>query len=99
MSATLLIISLISGGAIAFFVRFLVALHNESRGLQIERPTIKRGARMDSTSEYRKPDRQTSAIVRIEHKIGETAGHSGDFSTTARGGDRIFLDLHQRRIL
>ena len=54
---------------------------------------------MDSTSEYRKPYRQTSAIVRIEHQIGETAGHSGDFSTTARGGDRIFLDLHQRRIL
>ena len=96
MSATLLIISLISGGAIAFFVRFLVALHNESRGLQVERSTMKRGARM---SEYRKPGRQTSAIVRIEHQIGETAGHSGDFSTTARGGDRIFLDLHQRRIL
>ena len=77
MSATLLIISLISGGAIAFFVRFLIALHKESRGPQIERPTMK--SRIGRTSEYRIPYRQANAIVRVEYKIEGTRGPQGPF--------------------
>ena len=48
MSATLLILILISGGAIAFFLRFLAALHKESQSLRTHHLNMRGGNRMES---------------------------------------------------
>jgi hypothetical protein len=72
MSATLLILTLISGGAIAFFLRFLAALHTESRSLPTHYVTVRSGGRMESAPEHGGFDRPASAIVRLEYRINDS---------------------------
>jgi hypothetical protein len=79
MSATVLMIILIGGGAIVFYVRFLIALHKESRSQKIGRVTVRSGVRMGGTLEHRIPYRQSSAIVRLVYRIDGYRGHQGRF--------------------
>ena len=72
MSATLLILILISGGAVAFFLRFLAALHTESRSLPTHYVTMRSGGRMESAAEHGSFDRRANAIVRLEYRINDS---------------------------
>jgi hypothetical protein len=72
MSATLLILILISGGAIAFFLRFLAALHKEIQSLRTHHVNMRSGVRMENTLKHRSFDRRASTIVRLEYRINDS---------------------------
>src|SRR4030088_3104330 len=81
MSATLLILILISGWAVAFFLRFLAALHTESRSLPTHYVTMRSGGRMESAAEHGSFDRRANAIVRLEYRINDSRTLQDQFSS------------------
>jgi hypothetical protein len=72
MSATVLILILITGGAIAFFLRFLAALYKETRGARTQHVTMRSGVKMYSRREHGNFEPPASALVRLDHRIDDS---------------------------